>query len=64
MGVRCMMLPGDAEAVARTVAEELGLDDYFAIGHTVEDLLDLAEHGILGAHTTAAMESISSTCGG
>ncbi len=30
MGIRSMMLTGDAEAVARTVARELGLDDYFA----------------------------------
>jgi P-type Cu2+ transporter len=30
MGVRCMMLTGDNRHVARWVAEELGLDDYFA----------------------------------
>ncbi len=30
MGVQVMMLTGDAEAVARSVADELGLDDYFA----------------------------------
>ncbi|HSH30450.1 MAG TPA: copper-translocating P-type ATPase [Thiohalobacter sp.] len=30
MGIQCMMLTGDAEAVARTVAGDLGLDDYFA----------------------------------
>ncbi|MFP5348963.1 MAG: HAD-IC family P-type ATPase, partial [Gammaproteobacteria bacterium] len=30
MGIRSMMLTGDAKAVARTVAQELGLDDYFA----------------------------------
>jgi Cu2+-exporting ATPase len=30
MGIRCMMLTGDAEAVARSVAAELGLDDFFA----------------------------------
>jgi len=29
-GVRVMMLTGDAEEVARSVADELGLDDYFA----------------------------------
>jgi Cu2+-exporting ATPase len=28
--IRCLMLTGDAEAVARAVAQELGLDDYFA----------------------------------
>ena len=28
--IRCLMLTGDAEAVARSVAQELGLDDYFA----------------------------------
>ena len=30
LGIRSMMLTGDATAVARTVAQELGLDDYFA----------------------------------
>ncbi len=30
MGIRTMMLTGDSRAVARWVAEELGLDDYFA----------------------------------
>lgn len=30
LGIRCMMLTGDAKAVARTVAEELGIDEYFA----------------------------------
>jgi Cu2+-exporting ATPase len=30
MGLKVMMLSGDAEAVARWVAGELGLDDYFA----------------------------------
>ena len=30
MGLQCIMLTGDAKAVARTVSEELGLDDYFA----------------------------------
>ena len=30
MGIQVMMLTGDAEAVARWVSEELGLDDYFA----------------------------------
>ena len=30
MGIQCMMLTGDAEQVARAVAGELGLDDYFA----------------------------------
>ncbi|MDT8452339.1 MAG: copper-translocating P-type ATPase [Gammaproteobacteria bacterium] len=30
MGLQCMMLTGDSEAVARSVAQELGLDDYFA----------------------------------
>jgi Cu2+-exporting ATPase len=28
--IRCLMLTGDAEAVARSVAQELKLDDYFA----------------------------------
>jgi Cu2+-exporting ATPase len=30
MGIRVMMLTGDADAVARTVARELELDEYFA----------------------------------
>ncbi len=30
MGIQAMMLTGDSRAVARWVAEELGLDDYFA----------------------------------
>jgi Cu2+-exporting ATPase len=30
MGIQCMMLTGDAEPVARSVAAELGLDDFFA----------------------------------
>jgi Cu2+-exporting ATPase len=30
MGIRCMMITGDAAAVAKSVAARLGLDDYFA----------------------------------
>ncbi len=30
MGVRAAMLTGDAEAVARSVAEELGIDEFYA----------------------------------
>ena len=30
MGIQCIMLTGDSQAVARTVAQELGLDDAFA----------------------------------
>lgn len=30
MGIRCLMLTGDSDAVAKSVANELGLDDYFA----------------------------------
>jgi Cu2+-exporting ATPase len=30
MGIRCMMLTGDNKLVARWVAEEIGLDEYFA----------------------------------
>ncbi|MCG6875285.1 MAG: heavy metal translocating P-type ATPase [Betaproteobacteria bacterium] len=30
MGIQCMMLTGDSRAVAKTVAADLGLDDYFA----------------------------------
>ncbi len=30
MGIQCMMVTGDAKAVAKSAAEKLGLDDYFA----------------------------------
>lgn len=30
MGIKCMMVTGDAAAVAKSVAKKLGLDDYFA----------------------------------
>ena len=30
MGIKCMMLTGDNRAVAKAVADDLGLDDYFA----------------------------------
>jgi P-type Cu2+ transporter len=30
MGIRCLMITGDAKAVAKSVAARLGLDDYFA----------------------------------
>ena len=30
MGIRCLMLTGDNEQVARWVADDLGLDEYFA----------------------------------
>ena len=30
MGIRCMMITGDNQQVARWVAEEVGLDEYFA----------------------------------
>ena len=30
MGIQCMMLTGDSQAVAETVSRQLGLDDYFA----------------------------------
>jgi P-type Cu2+ transporter len=30
MGVKCMLLTGDNRAVAKSIADELGLDDYFA----------------------------------
>jgi len=30
MGIKCMMLAGDEQAVAKSVADELGLDDFFA----------------------------------
>ncbi len=30
MGIRCLMITGDSEAVARWVARDLGIDEYFA----------------------------------
>ncbi len=30
MGIRCMMLTGDNQEVAKTVSDEIGLDEYFA----------------------------------
>lgn len=30
MGIQCMMLTGDSQAVAQTVSKQLGLDDFFA----------------------------------
>ncbi len=49
MGIKTMMLTGDATAVARTVAAELGLDDYFAEvlpGAKAEKVREVKERGL------------------
>jgi Cu2+-exporting ATPase len=48
MGVQVAMLTGDAEAVARSVAEELGIDQYFAQvlpEHKDQKVLELQRQG-------------------
>ena len=48
MGVRVVMLTGDAEEVARWVADELGLDEYFAEvlpGEKAARIRELRERG-------------------
>ena len=48
MGVRVAMLTGDSEAVARTAAEELGIDSYFAEvlpEHKDQRIVDLQRQG-------------------
>jgi len=52
MGIRCMMLTGDADAVAGSVAEELELDDYFAevLPHQkAEKIREVKQRGLLVA---------------
>jgi P-type Cu2+ transporter len=49
MGIKTMMLTGDATAVARTVAGELGLDDYFAEvlpGAKADKVREVKERGL------------------
>jgi Cu2+-exporting ATPase len=52
MDIRCMMLTGDAKAVARSVAAELELDDYFAevLPHQkAEKIREVKQRGLLVA---------------
>jgi len=54
MGIRCMMLTGDHRQVARWVAEELGLDEYFAevLPHEkVEKVKEVQSRGLVVAMT-------------
>jgi Cu2+-exporting ATPase len=54
MGVRVMMITGDAEPVARWVAEELGLDEYFAEvlpDEKAEKVREVQERGLVVAMT-------------
>lgn len=49
MGIRCMMVTGDAAPVARSVAGKLGLDEYFAevLPHQkVEKVLEVKARGL------------------
>jgi P-type Cu2+ transporter len=52
MGVRVMMITGDSKTVARAVAEELGLDDYFAEvlpNDKAKEIRKLREQGLVVA---------------
>ncbi len=54
MGIQSMMLTGDAEAVARWVSDELGLDDYFAevLPHEkAEKVKEIQARGLIVAMT-------------
>src|SRR5262249_57027486 len=52
MGIRCLMITGDAMAVAKSVAARLGLDDYFAevLPHQkLEKVREAKARGLTGA---------------
>jgi len=54
MGVRCMMITGDNEQVAKWVAEGVGLDEYFAQvlpGKKAEKVKEVQSRGLLVAMT-------------
>jgi Cu2+-exporting ATPase len=54
MGVRCMMITGDNRQVARWVAEEIGLDEYFAEvlpDKKAEKVKEVQSRGLLVAMT-------------
>lgn len=49
MGIKCMMLTGDAAAVAKSVARQLGLDDFFAEvlpGQKMEKVKEVKSRGL------------------
>lgn len=50
MGIQCMMLTGDNNQVAKAVAEEIGLDDYFAEvlpQEKAQKILEIQKRGLL-----------------
>jgi len=52
MGIQCMMLTGDSRAVAKSVADELGLDDYFAEvlpADKADKIREVKSRGLTGA---------------
>lgn len=54
MGIRCMMLTGDNELVARWVSEETGLDEYFAEvlpGDKAKKVKEIQSRGLIVAMT-------------
>jgi P-type Cu2+ transporter len=54
MGIQCMMLTGDNRRVARQVAEEIGLDDYFAEvlpGEKADKVKEIQDRGLIVAMT-------------
>jgi len=54
MGIQCMMLTGDNRQVARRVAEEIGLDDYFAEilpGEKADKVKEIQDRGLIVAMT-------------
>lgn len=54
MGIRCMMLTGDNSQVAKWVADEVGLDEYFAEvlpGQKAEKIKEVQARGLIVAMT-------------
>jgi len=54
MGIRCMMLTGDNAQVAKWVADEIGLDEYFAEvlpGQKAEKIKEVQARGLIVAMT-------------
>jgi Cu2+-exporting ATPase len=54
MGIKCIMITGDRQGVARWVAEDLGLDQYFAEvlpGEKAEKIRQIQEEGLVVAMT-------------
>lgn len=54
MGIRCMMLTGDNQKVAKWVADEIGLDEYFSEvlpGQKAEKIKEIQSRGLVVAMT-------------